>query len=65
MAGSQLDARCVELFIQVLADKNLAYKHGEDADFEAELALDRRIHDYVTATDRTIAAKLAGSQTSG
>ncbi len=31
----------------MLADKDLAYRHGEDADFEAELALDKRIHDYV------------------
>ena len=37
----------VELFIKVLADKDLAYRHGEDADFEPELALDKRIHDYV------------------
>jgi putative nucleotidyltransferase with HDIG domain len=49
VAGAQLDGRFVEIFIEVLASKDLAYKHGEDADFEAELALDRRIHDYVNA----------------
>jgi uncharacterized domain HDIG len=47
-AGSQLDPHFVELFIEMLADKDIAYRHGEDADFESELALDKRIHDYVT-----------------
>jgi putative nucleotidyltransferase with HDIG domain len=50
VAGSQLDARFVEAFVEVLDGKDLAYRHGEDADFEAELALDKRIHDYVAAT---------------
>jgi hypothetical protein len=30
----------------VLEGKDLAYRHGEDADFEAELALDKRIHEF-------------------
>ncbi len=50
VSGSQLDARYVESLVQVLDGKDLAYRHGEDADFEAELALDKRIHDYVKAT---------------
>ena len=50
VAGTQLDARFVEAFVEVLDGKDLAYRHGEDADFEAELALDKRIHDYVQAT---------------
>ena len=49
VAGTQLDAAFVETLIEVLADKGFAYRHGEDADFEAELALDKRIHEYVTA----------------
>ena len=49
VAGTQLDGRFVEVLVSVLADKGFAYRHGEDADFEAELALDRRIHEYVTA----------------
>lgn len=49
VAGTQLDGRFVEMLIGVLADKGFAYRHGEEADFEAELALDKRIHDYVTA----------------
>ncbi|CAN5469101.1 hypothetical protein BH10ACT11_BH10ACT11_16880 [soil metagenome] len=47
VSGTQLDARFVTAFIEVLSDKDVTYKHGEDADFEAELALDRRIHEYV------------------
>ena len=47
VSDAQLDTRFVEAFVEVLAGKDLAYKHGEDADFEAELALDKRIHDYV------------------
>jgi putative nucleotidyltransferase with HDIG domain len=50
VSGAQLDGRYVELFVEMLADKTLAYRHGEDADFEAELALDKRIHDYVAAS---------------
>jgi HD-GYP domain-containing protein (c-di-GMP phosphodiesterase class II) len=50
VSGSQLDSRFVEAFVKVLDGKDLAYRHGEDADFEAELALDKRIHDYVAAT---------------
>ena len=50
ISGAQLDARFVEALVQVLEGKDLAYRHGEDADLEAELALDRRIHAYVDAT---------------
>lgn len=50
VSGSQLDARFVEVFAEILDGKDLAYRHGEDADFEAELALDKRIYDYVAAT---------------
>jgi putative nucleotidyltransferase with HDIG domain len=57
VAGTQLDPRFVDTLGEVLADKGFSYRHGEDADFEAELALDRRIHEYVTAgatTERRI-----------
>ena len=37
----------VEILAELLVDKDLPYRHGEDADFETELALDRRIHEYV------------------
>jgi putative nucleotidyltransferase with HDIG domain len=61
VAGTQLDPRFVEAFVEILDGKDLAYRHGEDADFEAELALDKRIHDYVQATPGvTERAPLAG-----
>ena len=50
VSGTQLDGRFVEAFIEVLKDKDIAYRQGRDVDFETELALDRRIHDYVAAT---------------
>jgi uncharacterized domain HDIG len=52
VSGSQLDGRFVEVFADLLSHKDLAYRHGEDVDFEAELApaLDRRINDFVNAT---------------
>ncbi|MGZ4202022.1 MAG: HD-GYP domain-containing protein [Thermoleophilaceae bacterium] len=53
VAGTQLDVRFVELLVQVLAGKNLSYKHGEDADFDAELALERRLHEFVTRPSAT------------
>ena len=50
VSGTQLDPRYVEALVAVLDGKDLAYRHGEDADFEAELAIDKRIHDYVQST---------------
>lgn len=48
-AGTQLEPQFVELFAEALADHDFSYRHGESADFETELALDRRIHEYATA----------------
>jgi putative nucleotidyltransferase with HDIG domain len=42
VAGAQLDGDLVEIFVeQVLAVEDLAFRHGDDADFEAELAVER------------------------
>ncbi|MEX0993871.1 MAG: HD domain-containing phosphohydrolase [Solirubrobacterales bacterium] len=46
VSGEQLDAEYVEIFIRVLAGKDVRYRHGEDADFDAELNLQKRIDDY-------------------
>jgi putative nucleotidyltransferase with HDIG domain len=43
VSGTQLDGRYVEAMADVLSHKDYAYRHGEDVDFETELALDRRI----------------------
>jgi putative nucleotidyltransferase with HDIG domain len=64
VAGTQLDARLVDAFIRVLAGRDVHYRHGEDADFDAELALDKRVHDYaspVTADGIDPAAILEGT----
>jgi HD-GYP domain-containing protein (c-di-GMP phosphodiesterase class II) len=46
VSGAQLDAEFVELFIRILAGKDVRFRHGEDADFDAELGLDKRIDEY-------------------
>jgi putative nucleotidyltransferase with HDIG domain len=51
VSGSQLDAELVEHFVRMLQSKDVAYRHGEDADFETELALDRRVTEYASTTD--------------
>ncbi len=43
VAGKQLDARLVEVFIELLEGKDVSFQHGEAADFEKELALEARI----------------------
>jgi putative nucleotidyltransferase with HDIG domain len=48
VSGTQLDGRVVEVFIELLAGKDVRFRHGEDADFDAELALEARVHEYAT-----------------
>jgi putative nucleotidyltransferase with HDIG domain len=50
VSGTQLDGRLVELFISILESKDVAYRHGEDADFETELGLERRVTEYASST---------------
>jgi putative nucleotidyltransferase with HDIG domain len=45
VAGQQLDARFVELFIEVLEQREIGFTHTEDADFEKELAIEERIRE--------------------
>jgi putative nucleotidyltransferase with HDIG domain len=51
VSGSQLDGRFVEIFVGILQQNDLRYRHGEDADFETELALERRVHEYAASAD--------------
>jgi putative nucleotidyltransferase with HDIG domain len=51
VSGTQLDGDIVETFVKILESKDVAYRHGEDADFETELALDRRVHEYASTSD--------------
>jgi putative nucleotidyltransferase with HDIG domain len=45
VAGSQLDGRFVELFIELLEREGIGFTHTEDADFEKELAIEERIRE--------------------
>jgi putative nucleotidyltransferase with HDIG domain len=51
VSGTQLDGDIVEVFVRMLESKDVAFRHGEDADFETELALDRRVRDYASMSD--------------
>jgi putative nucleotidyltransferase with HDIG domain len=46
VAGRQLDARLVELFVAMHERGELGFRHGDDADFEAELQFERRVSEY-------------------
>ena len=49
VSGSQLDGELVEIFVErVLATEDVAFRHGDDADFEAELEAERRARDAWT-----------------
>jgi putative nucleotidyltransferase with HDIG domain len=41
VSGTQLDGELVELFVEVLESEQLAFRHGDDADFEHELEQER------------------------
>jgi putative nucleotidyltransferase with HDIG domain len=45
VAGSQLDAHLVELFISLLERGGIGFTHAEDADFEAELAKETSVRE--------------------
>jgi putative nucleotidyltransferase with HDIG domain len=45
VAGSQLDPELVETFINVIDREGLAFVHTEDADFESELAFEKRVRE--------------------
>jgi putative nucleotidyltransferase with HDIG domain len=45
-AGSQFDPELVEVFVALLESKGLAFRHADDADFETELAFERRVREY-------------------
>jgi HD-GYP domain-containing protein (c-di-GMP phosphodiesterase class II) len=41
VAGTQLDGDLVEVFLSVLESEDLAFRHGDDTDFERELEQER------------------------
>jgi putative nucleotidyltransferase with HDIG domain len=46
VSGAQLDGHLVELFVGMVERGDLAFGHGDDADFEAELEFERRVSEY-------------------
>jgi putative nucleotidyltransferase with HDIG domain len=46
VAGTQLDPAVVNVFVELLGSKALRYRHGDDVDFETELAMDARVARY-------------------
>ncbi len=46
VAGTQLDAAVVAVFTELVRGGDVAFQHDTPADFEAELALERRVRDY-------------------
>jgi putative nucleotidyltransferase with HDIG domain len=54
VAGTQLDPVVVETFERMILERRVAFSHVDEADFERELAFDRRVRDY--ARPRSIAA---------
>jgi hypothetical protein len=46
VSGTQRDGRVVEAFVRVLDRRGVSFRHADDADFERELNLERRVRDY-------------------
>jgi HD-GYP domain-containing protein (c-di-GMP phosphodiesterase class II) len=53
VSGSQLDAEYVELFAEIIAATDVAFRHGEDADFDRELQIERRVRAYARPVSAT------------
>jgi len=56
VSGAQLDGFFVEVFIDLLERKGVAFRHGDDADFEAELAFEKRVRSWAEPPPATVAA---------
>ena len=54
VSDAQLDARVVDTFVNLLEQRSVTFRHADDADFERELNLERRVKDY--AAPRALAA---------
>jgi putative nucleotidyltransferase with HDIG domain len=46
VAGTQLDPMVVEVFERMILEKGVAFSHTDEADFEAELAFEKRVAEY-------------------
>jgi putative nucleotidyltransferase with HDIG domain len=48
VAGSQLDARYIEVLAELLSGEGVEYRHADAADFDSELDMERRIREAGT-----------------
>ena len=46
VAGTQLDPQVVEVFERMILERRVQFSHSDAADFESELAFERRVADY-------------------
>ena len=46
MAGTQLDPEVVAVFERMILEKGVAFRHTDEADFERELAFEKRVAEY-------------------
>jgi putative nucleotidyltransferase with HDIG domain len=60
VAGKQLDAKFVEVFIELLEGQDVSFQHGEAADFEKELALESRIAETASPAGAVSRFQVAG-----
>jgi putative nucleotidyltransferase with HDIG domain len=60
VSGKQLDARFVEVFIELLEDNEVTFRHGEEADFERELSLEARIAETASTDGAASRFQVAG-----
>jgi putative nucleotidyltransferase with HDIG domain len=68
VAGSQLDAELVEVFVELLQDPAIAFRHTDDTDFDSELEVERRAREYAAPrdlSDRGPADTVASSNENG
>jgi len=47
VAGKQLDADYVEALAELLAGRGVEYRHADEADFDRELDMERRLNEAV------------------
>ncbi|MEA2257164.1 MAG: hypothetical protein QOG35_3209 [Solirubrobacteraceae bacterium] len=50
VSGSQLDAVYVEALAQLLAGRGTEYRHADEADFDRELDIERRMNEAIAPT---------------
>ena len=46
VAGTQLDPTVVEVFERMILERRVQFSHSDEADFESELAFEKRVADY-------------------